>query len=179
MTAMTQDIIILLLPYLSSVDAEALFQMCLSPEILGNKDNGVQKRGYKTLAKLAESGKVNVNPEEVFVTLDEQVDGLAPAAKKVKLHSHHPCSLLMMLCQDRYTLLALLIPMLPSSAMHVIPSLIPEAVLGTKEPSEKARLAAFDLVVSMGRKMGEGGVVKRDKMDGMDEDAPSEGAILL
>ena len=59
--------------------------------------------------------------------------------------------------------------------MHVIPSLIPEAVLGTKEPSEKARLAAFDLIVAMGRKMNEGGVVKRSMVDGMDEDGPSEG----
>jgi ribosomal RNA-processing protein 12 len=43
-------------------------------------------------------------------------------------------------------------------------------VLGTKEPSEKARNAAFELIVSMGRKMSEGGVVKRSMIDGMDED---------
>lgn len=54
--------------------------------------------------------------------------------------------------------------------MHVIPSLIPEAVLGTKEPSEKGRLAAFEFIVQMGNKMGEGGVVKRSMIDGMDED---------
>lgn len=48
--------------------------------------------------------------------------------------------------------------------------LIPEAVLGTKEPSEKSRNAAFDLVVSMGKKMNDGGVVKRSMMDGMDEE---------
>jgi ribosomal RNA-processing protein 12 len=71
--------------------------------------------------------------------------------------------------------MALVIPSLPSGAMHVIPSLIPEAVLGTKEPSEKARAAAFDLIVAMGRKMNEGGVVQRSMMDGMDEDSPSEG----
>ena len=57
--------------------------------------------------------------------------------------------------------------------MHIIPSLIPEAVLGTKEPSEKARSAAFDLIVAMGRKMNEGGVVKRSLVDGMEEDGPS------
>ncbi len=50
--------------------------------------------------------------------------------------------------------------------MHLIPSIIPEAVLGTKEPSEKARNAAFDLIVVMGRKMSEGGVVQRGLMDG-------------
>jgi len=56
--------------------------------------------------------------------------------------------------------------------MHVIPPLIPEAVLGTKETSEKARSSAFELVLSMGRKMNEGGVVRRSLIDGMDEDGP-------
>jgi ribosomal RNA-processing protein 12 len=59
--------------------------------------------------------------------------------------------------------------------LHVIPSLIPEAVLGTKEPSEKARSAAFELIVAMGKKMAEGGVVKRVLVDGMDEDNTTEG----
>lgn len=63
--------------------------------------------------------------------------------------------------------------------MHVIPSLIPEAVLGTKEPSEKARTAAFDVVVAMGKKMHEGGVVKRNLIDGMDEDGPAEDGALF
>jgi len=62
--------------------------------------------------------------------------------------------------------------------MHVIPCLIPEAVLGTKEPSEKARAAAFELIVAMGRKMSEGGIVKRSLVGGMDEDGTDEGAFL-
>lgn len=57
----------------------------------------------------------------------------------------------------------------------MIPSLIPEAVLGSKEPSEKARLEAFDLIVAMGRKMKEGGVVKLSLMNDMDEDGAPEG----
>jgi ribosomal RNA-processing protein 12 len=62
--------------------------------------------------------------------------------------------------------------------MHIIPSLIPEAVLGTKEPSEKARTAAFDVVVAMGKKMNEGGVVKRNLMDGMEEDGAEDGSFV-
>ena len=58
--------------------------------------------------------------------------------------------------------------------MHIIPSLIPEAVLGTKEPSEKARAAAFDFIIAMGRKMGDGGVVKRRMIDTMEEDGEGE-----
>lgn len=62
--------------------------------------------------------------------------------------------------------------------MHIVPSLIPEAVLGTKEPSEKARTAAFEVILSMGRKMSEGGVVKRNMVDGMDEDGAVDGTYI-
>lgn len=72
-------------------------------------------------------------------------------------------------------MLSLLVSRIPPTSLHLLPSIIPEAVLGTKEPSEKARTAAFDLVVAMGRKMSEGGVVRRDLMDGMDEDGVTQG----
>ncbi|KAI0320923.1 ribosomal RNA-processing protein 12 [Amylostereum chailletii] len=134
MAAMTQDILVLLLPHLSGDDATMLFQLCLSKEVLSNADNGVQKRGYKILAKLKESNKANVDVQVVLQKLDEASEGLASAAKKVRFLS----------------------------------------VLGTKEPSEKARNAAFDLIVAMGNKMNEGGVVKRDLVDGMDEDGTNE-----
>jgi ribosomal RNA-processing protein 12 len=75
-------------------------------------------------------------------------------------------------------LLSQLIPRVASESLHIIPSLIPEAVLGTKEPSEKARLAAFELIVAMGQKMSQGGVVKRSMVDGMDEDG-AEGEPLV
>ncbi|KAF5380415.1 hypothetical protein D9615_004614 [Tricholomella constricta] len=158
-TATTQDILILLLPHLSAADATVLFDLCLAADVLGGKDNGVQKRGYKILTKLVESGKINVDAEAIIRRLDELSDGLTAAAKK-----------------DRFMLLTLLVPSIPSSTMHIIPSLIPEAVLGTKEPSEKARSAAFDLILAMGRKMNEGGVVKRNLIDGMDEDGASDTA---
>jgi ribosomal RNA-processing protein 12 len=58
----------------------------------------------------------------------------------------------------------------------MVPSLIPEAVLGTKEPSEKTRSAAFDVIVALGQKMSKGGVVRRDMMDGMDEDEDGAGS---
>lgn len=72
-------------------------------------------------------------------------------------------------------MLSALIDQLPSTSLHVIPSLIPEIVLGTKEPSEKARTAAFEAILSMGRKMSKGGVVKRSMIDGMEEDGATDG----
>ncbi|KAK0212882.1 armadillo-type protein [Desarmillaria ectypa] len=157
MVIITQDLLIMLLSHLSATDANALLTLCLSEEVLCSKDNGVQKRGYKTLCRLVECGNVSIDTESVIRQLGEYTDGLVPAAKK-----------------DRFALLASLVPSIPSSAMHLIPSLIPEAVLGTKEPSDKARNAAFDLIIAMGRKMSEGGVVKRNMIDGMDEDSQED-----
>ena len=83
MTTTSQDILILLLPYLSKADLESLFELTLSPEVLNCKDNGVQKRGYKILSRVVETGKVTVDAEPILRKLDDLTDGLAPAAKKV------------------------------------------------------------------------------------------------
>ena len=171
-----QDVLLLLLPYLSPSASAALFELCLTNDVLGGKDGGLQKRGYKILTKLIESKKVVSDPEAILRQLEEIVPNLAPAAKKVSdLHLLKLFQSTLTTSQDRFTLLALLVPSISSSAMHIIPSLIPEAVLGTKEPSEKARNSAFELVVCMGKKMSEGGIVKRSLIDGMDEDGVGGG----
>jgi ribosomal RNA-processing protein 12 len=81
--SMTQDILILILPHLSSKDTSELLDIILSREVLANRDNGVQKRGYKILARLIEGGKPSLNAEQLIKKLDELSDGLCPAAKKV------------------------------------------------------------------------------------------------
>ena len=83
-TAMALDLLLLMLSYLSSADATALFNICLAGDILESKDNAVQKRGYKVLAKLVEGGKVDVNADDILKRLDGVADGLAAAAKKVQ-----------------------------------------------------------------------------------------------
>ena len=172
---MTQDLLQILLPYLGHKDAQTLFEFSSTSDVLESRDTGVQKRGYKILTKLVDCGKVQLTPENLIQQLESRVDGVAAAAKRVcaqvsiGLSRLTPESL-----QDRLHLLALLVNMLPDTSLHLLPSLIPEAVLGTKEPSEKARLEAFDLIVAMGKKMKEGGVVKRNLLEGMDEDDATE-----
>jgi ribosomal RNA-processing protein 12 len=81
-TTATQDILILLLPYLSPSASSTLFDLCLTTNVIGGKDNGVQKRGYKILTKLVESKKVVVDAEATLRQLDELVANLTSAAKK-------------------------------------------------------------------------------------------------
>jgi ribosomal RNA-processing protein 12 len=78
-----QDLLLLLLPYLTTADSAALFEFCLAAQVLGNNVNGVQKRGYKILAKLVESNKVILEAVTVIEKLDALADALVPAAKKV------------------------------------------------------------------------------------------------
>jgi len=89
-TVTALDLLLLLLPFLSTTDATALFQACLSPTLLNIKDNAIQKRGYKVLARIVESGKINVDAESVFRELDTLSDALVPAAKKVRIWSLLP-----------------------------------------------------------------------------------------
>jgi ribosomal RNA-processing protein 12 len=83
MTTTSQDILVLLLPSLSSADSQSLFNACLTPEVLTCKDNGVQKRGYKILGKLVESGRVAIDAEAAMISLISLTNDLIPAAKKV------------------------------------------------------------------------------------------------
>ena len=71
-------------------------------------------------------------------------------------------------------LLIALVPVLPKTRLHLIPTLVTEAVLGTKEVNEKARNAAFDLLVVMAKKMSEGGVVDLQLLKGDDADAEKD-----
>jgi len=82
---MTQDILVLILPYLSTSDATALFEFSLSEEVLTSPDNAVQKRGYKILAKLVESHKAALDVEIVIKRLDDVSEHLTAAAKKVNI----------------------------------------------------------------------------------------------
>lgn len=76
--------------------------------------------------------------------------------------------------QDRMLLLTALVPKLPQDRLHVVLVLVTEAVLGTKEVSEKARNAAYDLLVALGNKMAEGGTISQSLMAGA-EDAQENG----
>jgi hypothetical protein len=86
MAATFQDILLLLLKGLGPVNSISLFDLCLSPEVLSGKDNGVQKRGYKILTKLVVSGQVPVDAEAILRKLDDLTEGLTPAARKVNFN---------------------------------------------------------------------------------------------
>ena len=71
-----------------------------------------------------------------------------------------------------------MVEVIPSYDLHFIPSVLSEVVISAKEVNERARTAAFDLLVSMGQKMKLGGTVINSKVPGMPADAPNVPASL-
>src|SRR6266404_37533 len=73
-------------------------------------------------------------------------------------------------------LIATLIALLPPTSLHLVVSFLMEAILSAKDPSEKARRAAFTLLVTMGQKMKEGGVVDMSLLEGTTTNRGATGA---
>jgi ribosomal RNA-processing protein 12 len=67
---------------------------------------------------------------------------------------------------------------LPQSDLHFIPSILSEVVISAKETNEKAREAAYSLLVAMGEKMAGGAKVVQTKVPNMPADAPTVDAAL-
>ncbi|KAL8279515.1 hypothetical protein RQP46_008077 [Phenoliferia psychrophenolica] len=137
---------------------KALFELARSEQVLGSRDQGVQKRGYRILNRLVEAGVIG--GEGQAARAGEIIEALVERGGKVNSGAK----------RDRTALLATLVEFLPATALHHLPSLLPEAVLNTKESNERTREAAYDLLVLMGRKMDQGGVLDRTKVRGMDVD---------
>lgn len=166
------DLLIVFVPYLPSTQSTSLFNAIATPTMLEHSDATVQKKSYRLLKRLLENEKLNVQGKEleVFVEKLNAVGGsVGPGAQRVcPLPSPSPSSPfhlhtrgLLADIQDRLQLLSALVESLPADYLALIPEILSEAVLGTKEVNEKARDAGFDLLVVMGNKMAKGGSVTR------------------
>ncbi|KAL9001307.1 MAG: hypothetical protein Q9169_000198 [Polycauliona sp. 2 TL-2023] len=158
------DLIITLSIYLPSTTFAQLFTLTSKILPLTN-DPQLQKKAYKLLPRLAtsENGALalgNRNQDLQALLLSSAATASAPSRR------------------DRLLSLATTVEYLPSSDLHFIPAILSEVLIATKEVNEKARSAAFELLVLMGRKMGEGGTIEQSKIPHMDAKAPTVEASL-
>ncbi|KAI5291855.1 hypothetical protein KEM52_000053 [Ascosphaera acerosa] len=84
--------------------------------------------------------------------------------------------------RDRILAIDAIVSHLPSTQLRFIPSILPEVVLGCKETNEKARTAAFNLVILMAKKMAEnaetGAMIRISQVAHMPNDAADVPASL-
>ena len=114
-----------------------------------NKSSSIslQKKAYKLMIRIPDSeagGKLLTERSK------ELSDVLLSSAQKVVAPAR----------RDRLVAFRKLIEHMNQSKLYIIPSLIPEVVMSTRENNERARSVAFELLVIMGDKMAQGGVVK-------------------
>ncbi|KDN43086.1 NUC173-domain-containing protein [Tilletiaria anomala UBC 951] len=172
------DLLVLLVPFLAKADVAQLFDTALGASLLGNKDPGIQKKAYRLLTRLVESKLASSALTAYIEDSDragKKASRLAVMLRRLGQATEHVTAGSK---RDRIALLAALVPKIPSSELHFLPSIIPEAVLGTKEANQAARQSSYDLLVLMGEKMKAGGIIKAglinstDDDDGDDDDDP-------
>lgn len=158
------DLVITMSIHLPRDSFAGLFNMAANI-VNAQEDPQLQKKAYKLIPRLAESDIGRQALEERSAELQQL---LLASAEKASAPAR----------RDRLASIAQLVPYLPKSDLHFIPSILSEVVISAKEVNEKARTQAFDLLVLMGQKMGEGGTVVNSKVPHMPADAPSAEASL-
>ncbi|KAF2479023.1 NUC173 domain-containing protein [Neohortaea acidophila] len=158
------DLIITMSIYLPRESFGALFNMAAN--IVRKQDDAqLQKKAYKLIPRLSDSeiGRQALEDRNVELQALLLASGEMAAAPAKR---------------DRLDSIARVVPFLPTSDLHFIPAILSEVVISAKEVNEKARTAAYDLLVLMGEKMSEGGAVVNAKVPHMPSDAPSAEASL-
>ena len=158
------DLVITITPYLPTDSYQTLFSI-FSATVNKESDPQLQKKAYKVIPRLAETetGRAALQTQhEALQTL--LIDSTATATPPAR--------------RDRLLALSTTMKFIPKEDLHFIPSVLSEVVISAKEVNEKARTAAFDILVTMGEKMREGGVIVNRKVAHMADDAPDVPASL-
>ncbi|KAK9765775.1 pre-rRNA processing protein [Basidiobolus ranarum] len=145
------DLAIAMVIYLDTESLASLFQTVIA--LIGQEEDGIlQKKAYKAINNMSEceNGKeiLRRNIEELQTKVLDATLTTTPSAKKERLKA-----------------LTNVVRVLPSNDLHLIPSILSEAIVCTKEVNERSRNLAYDLLVVMGNRMEEGGVVMAGEME--------------
>jgi len=160
------DLVITMSVYLPRESFITLFNIS-SIIIIKDDDPQLQKKAYKLIPRLAESETGKAALQERSAELQQL---LLNSAEKVSAPAK----------RDRLAAISTLIPFLPNDSLHFIPSILSEVVISCKETNERARTAAFDLLILMGEKIvaATGSTIQNSKVPHMPDDAPSVTANL-
>lgn len=161
-TAQTlMDLVITMSVYLPRESFAALFEIAA---VIINKEEEpqLQKKAYKLIPRLADSeiGKAALKErsaelQHLIISSTEKVS--APARR------------------ERLASIIALLPFIPDTSLHFIPSVLSEVVISCKENNERARETAYELLVLMGYRMTEanGASIDNSKVPHMPDNAPA------
>lgn len=165
------DLLSALIPHLDKSAqglAADLFALICQDNVLRSHDSTVQKKSYRILSRLLEgdAGK------QILLVGDKSANRVTELLEKLR---ESTASVALGAKRDRVLLLATLVPNIPSDELHHLPTIIPEAVLATKEVNAVTRQNAYELLVQMGYKMEQGGSINRSLVEGHGAGAAADG----
>jgi ribosomal RNA-processing protein 12 len=154
------DLVVTMSIYLPRESFEALFKIA-SLVIFKDDDPQLQKKAYKLIPRLADS---DIGKAALELRHEELQTLLLSSAEKVSQPAR----------RERLAAIAALLPFIPDTSLHFIPSILSEVVINCKEHNEKGRTTAFDLLVLMGHKLiaADGAMIDNSKAPHMPKDAP-------
>ncbi|KAK2745703.1 hypothetical protein FQN57_003600 [Myotisia sp. PD_48] len=134
------DLVVTMSIYLPRSSFSTLFSLASVVLNKESPDPQLIKKAYKLIPRLAEAeiGRTALSErsEELQMLLVSTADKTPPPAHRDRLLAVHEA-----------------VNFLPTSDLHFIPIVLPEVVLGCKESNEKARTAAFALLVHLAQRM--------------------------
>ncbi|CAG8752612.1 12024_t:CDS:1, partial [Cetraspora pellucida] len=143
------DLSIIMISYLEIDSIKQLYEVITA--LFSNEDPTLQKKAYKALNTIVE----NDNSKLVILqNIDDLQNKLVDSAMVSTLAAK----------KNRLLVLMNIIKLLPRTDLHMIPDVLSEAILSTKETNEKARIVAYELLITMGNRMKEGGRIIMSKV---------------
>ncbi|KAF5016536.1 hypothetical protein F66182_11753, partial [Fusarium sp. NRRL 66182] len=165
------DLLIAMSIYLPRTSFANLFRIAAVVLNRDASDPQLIKKAYKLIPRLAstETGQSALieRSEELQALLLSTADKTPSPARRDRLLAIHE-----------------LVTYLPTSDLHFIPSILPEVILGCKESNDKARTAAFDLLIHLAKRITdsernpEGTVIRNSLVPHMPNDTPDAAANL-
>lgn len=158
------DLIVCMAKYIPESSYNALFSI-FSTTV--NSTNGLmQKRAFKVLIKLGEteSGKQSIIQfaSEIVNVLINTIESTHNSARTARL-----------------TAINTVVKLLPQQQLYLIPAVLQEIIMSTKDVNERTRSSSYQILVTMGYKMEAGGIIHNSKVPGFEDDTPDSEANLI
>ncbi|KAG7192474.1 uncharacterized protein KQ657_001875 [Scheffersomyces spartinae] len=145
------DLIVAMAKYVPSSSHNALF--AIFAQTVNTGDVLLQKRAYRIITRLGdtEEGKAKIGSfiGEITKVLLETTEVTQPSARAVRLSA-----------------INLVLEILPATDLYFIPAIVQEIIMSTKDVNEKSRELAYQILITMGQKMNEGGEIDSSKIPG-------------
>ncbi|KAI5950128.1 RRP12 [Candida jiufengensis] len=158
------DLIVAMAKYVPDSSHNALFSIFALTISLETKPL-LQKRAYRIITKLTESEQ---GKKSVFKYIGDIENKIIEAAEVTNQSAR----------TSRLHAILLVVELLPQTELYFIPSVLQEIIMATKDVNERSRGLSYQILIKMGEKMIEGGVIENSKVPGFDSSIePTQASI--